>query len=488
MPRPTRSTRNSVADYTSGSSQELREEANVDSQRPSTASSAMSPTDNSIANSDDFEMSNTKKRTGSKASPAFANPFRRTSRRASKEDEVTMEIDDPLKFIQTPATEEELHAWKGWLELESEPAFFNVMLRDMGVKGVKVQELYSLDEEMIAFVPQPIYGLVFLFQFKEESQFKQEASCPEHIWFANQTTDNACATISLLNLLMNADDIEIGPTLEALREFSKEMTPPLRGYTVTNHDFLRRIHNSFSRRMDMLVSDAWLEGEAQSREVAGKEADENESGFHFVAFVPIQGDLYKLDGLDRQPVKIGTYADNEDWVEVVKPLIQERMEEFGDENIQFNLLAVCKSPLDTIQEKLAENAFTIKQLEKLLDEKMPDWRSFLDKSTVHRTLTGPDVSYGITDEMFASAKGEEEIIEELRKGGITTERLLELQKDVNARQKQLKKDFLEEKSNIADDDETAAARRADSTPVINTWIAKLAEAGLMEELCEKHAL
>lgn len=28
-------------------------------------------------------------------------------------------------------------------------AFFNVMLREFGVEGVKVQELFSLDEEMI---------------------------------------------------------------------------------------------------------------------------------------------------------------------------------------------------------------------------------------------------------------------------------------------------------------------------------------------------
>lgn len=32
-------------------------------------------------------------------------------------------------------------------------AFFNVMLREFGVEGVKVQELFSLDEEMIDQLP-----------------------------------------------------------------------------------------------------------------------------------------------------------------------------------------------------------------------------------------------------------------------------------------------------------------------------------------------
>lgn len=32
-------------------------------------------------------------------------------------------------------------------------AFFNVMLKNFGVKGVKVQEIVSLDEELLAYVP-----------------------------------------------------------------------------------------------------------------------------------------------------------------------------------------------------------------------------------------------------------------------------------------------------------------------------------------------
>ncbi len=32
-------------------------------------------------------------------------------------------------------------------------AFFNVMLKEFGVKGVKVQEVVSLDDEILAFLP-----------------------------------------------------------------------------------------------------------------------------------------------------------------------------------------------------------------------------------------------------------------------------------------------------------------------------------------------
>lgn len=32
-------------------------------------------------------------------------------------------------------------------------AFFNVMLREFGVNGIKVQEVVGLDEELLAFLP-----------------------------------------------------------------------------------------------------------------------------------------------------------------------------------------------------------------------------------------------------------------------------------------------------------------------------------------------
>lgn len=69
------------------------------------------------------------------------------------------------------ASETDKANWNGFCEIESEPvsawftlvkplwlphwqqAFFNVMLQDFGVKGVKIQEVISLDEELLAFIP-----------------------------------------------------------------------------------------------------------------------------------------------------------------------------------------------------------------------------------------------------------------------------------------------------------------------------------------------
>lgn len=343
----------------------------------------------------------------------------------------------------------------------------------------------------LTLLRKPIYGLIFLFQFKEDDPSQQESSCPEHIWFANQTTNNACATIALLNIVMNAAEVEIGPTLSSLKEFSSAMTPALRGYTVGNHEYLRCVHNSFARKMDMLNADLSLyndmaasKAKAAVKSYSKKEDDTSEAGFHFVAFVPIGGNLWKLDGLERQPMNLGDCTD-EDWMEIAKPLIEERMAQYEDDQIQFNLLAVCKSPLATVKAELCENIHTLVAIEEALKKSQPDWESFISEDEKHRFLRGPDEQYQITAEDFNAAFGNPDVIKELG-GNLTNARLMELQKQHSDRQKQLKMALLDEATEIKQDNETAASRRHDFTPLINTWLVALAEKEKLKVLAERY--
>lgn len=44
---------------------------------------------------------------------------------------------------------------------------------------------------------------------------------------------------------------------------------------------------------------------AKSRKSTKAYTDGNDAAFHFIAYMPIHGEVWKLDGLDRQPQKIG---------------------------------------------------------------------------------------------------------------------------------------------------------------------------------------
>lgn len=141
---------------------------------------------------------------------------------------------------------------------------------------------------------------------------------------------------------MNVNGVHLGPALEAFKDHTKEMTPPMRGESIGSFDFVRNIHNSFARsvisklshespiifftnflhqsKMDMLNADLFLSNDSSAKKTstktkattttkakskAKKIAEEEANGFHFIAFVPIGKHLWKLDGLERQPVDLG---------------------------------------------------------------------------------------------------------------------------------------------------------------------------------------
>lgn len=49
----------------------------------------------------------------------------------------------------------------GWLELESDPGLFTLLLEDFGVKNVQVDEIYDLQKP----IEGPVYGWVYSVQF-----------------------------------------------------------------------------------------------------------------------------------------------------------------------------------------------------------------------------------------------------------------------------------------------------------------------------------
>ncbi|KAL2785711.1 ubiquitin carboxyl-terminal hydrolase [Aspergillus keveii] len=385
-------------------------------------------------------------------------------------------------------TEAEKTSWNGFCELESEPAIFNVMLREFGVTGVKVQEVFSLDDEYLACLNKPVYGLVFLFRWREDDPEKQEASCPDGLWFANQTTSNACASVALLNIVNNVEGIDLGENLSNFKEFTMPFTPALRGDAINNFEFVKRIHNSFARKMDMLNSDLHLKNEATSRrsrsKKGGREENDDDAGFHFIAFVPALGKVWKFDGLERQPQALGKFEPDSDWLTLVKPNIEARMAEYAEDQIEFSVLSIVRHPLPEFIEKLTMNIKHLQAIEKVMTSHERDKTDVGPRDTLlENTLLGPDPSYGVTEDALERTDvSAEEANEYLQ---CTMEDLARHRAERSRAQLELRRTVREEQQTQQKDDDYAAGRRFDYGLAIRTWLRFLARKRVIEDLIPK---
>ncbi|CAJ2508576.1 Uu.00g136020.m01.CDS01 [Anthostomella pinea] len=384
--------------------------------------------------------------------------------------------------------------YHGWVELESEPAFFNAMLQEMGAKNLKVQELFGLDDMTLSELPQPVHGLIFLYEWTnadESSDARQD--CPDNLWFGNQTTANACATVALINIVMNARNAGLGPELQKFKNLTMSLPPPHRGHALDNNDFIRGIHNSVARsRADLISEDLLLENKFEVAEKKRKltapkrkalptsrKKAQRETSYHYIAYVPVEGQVWELDGFEAKPLSLGLYEDS--WLSTASQAIQARMLRDDSEFMSYNLLAICQSPLTTISDSLAANLACAHALEGLfsggLSWNVPSpWKTFPDDRLAKFNLRRDQITERELPATFTSKSSRPDFdLAAARK----------LAEELHADQEALEAQYVAELATVQEAVEMIRGRQRDYTPAVHQWVRLLAEKGELREFIQQ---
>mgnify|MGYP005988936567 CR=1 FL=1 len=297
-------------------------------------------------------------------------------------------------------------------------------------------------------------------------------------------------------------DLQLGNQLRSFKSNTQDLTPVLRGYELGRNEFIRNIHNSFARRMDILESDLCLENVAarwKAPPKKGKKAAPKRKpakkpkkpkkptrqasyAFHFTAYVSVGDAVYELDGLKNQPVKVGDIDDGEDFTSVVGPYIEARMLQYHEDQIVFNLLALCKSPLSTFADTITDSLASIASLDEVAPFKDADFVGMVleeDKMALTETELA---EFGLTQ-----AQVNQHVISEEREFEIETRTAsaasaFQFRTELVNGARAAMGEYRAEVISSEDDVRRVENRKQDYGLAIHTWVSKLAEKGVLEDL------
>ncbi|KAK7883764.1 hypothetical protein LTR67_010926 [Exophiala xenobiotica] len=274
----------------------------------------------------------------------------------------------------TPAGDDQVGPWAGWAEVENDPVIFTTLLREWGVPGIQVNEVVPLDN-IFEYTPEEVFGLIFLSRWVPAEIDNEITEAPQGVWFANQTSAFSCATVALMNIVNNHGGIDLGRSLNDFRTNTMNMTPKERGVALDAFDHVREVHNSFATVFDKMNVDLRLKQDfaAAEKEKKKKAAqakrpprkkrkqeeeleDDEENGFHFVAYVPASGSVWRMDGMEVLPRKLGALSDGDSWIAMVLPELQAQWESASTNDLEFSLLSLTalkdRSSLQAAKEKM----------------------------------------------------------------------------------------------------------------------------------------
>ncbi|KAK8483824.1 hypothetical protein V6N13_073404 [Hibiscus sabdariffa] len=193
---------------------------------------------------------------------------------------------------------------KRWLPLEANPDVMNQFLWGLGlpVDEAECCDVYGLEDELLAMVPQPVLAVLFLFPITSQSeeerlqQDKEKRDVSSKVYFMKQTVGNACGTIGLLHGVGNiTSEIKLQDEMEVAHAIAA---------------------------------------------TAGETEASDNVNTHFICFTCVDGKLYELDGRKSGPISHGASSPSsllQDAAKVIKGMIQK-----NPESLNFNVIALHK--------------------------------------------------------------------------------------------------------------------------------------------------
>uniref|UniRef100_H2Z1R8 Ubiquitin carboxyl-terminal hydrolase n=1 Tax=Ciona savignyi TaxID=51511 RepID=H2Z1R8_CIOSA len=371
----------------------------------------------------------------------------------------------------------------GWKELESDPGLFTLLVEDFGVEGVQVDEIYDLQEA----INRKVYGFIFLFKWNEAGRSRRkiqstvdEPFCKDEeivnkMFFAHQLVPNSCATHALLSVLLNCEDVQLGPLITRLKTDTYKFSPEMKGFAIGNIPELAFSHSKHARPETNPLLD-------MQNKPNGITSTRTMEAFHYTSYFPLHGRLFELDGLKPFPIDHGPLPSDGTWHDMARRVVTSRITAAtgGEQchDIRYNLMAVVPCQVQHFKAKLeklkADYTFAKRAVENLLSQTSNSNEEKINFETGYELEDPPDDNpsslahnNGLkNDQEISSIKTMEEFMEALKSKNISE------YFESNEKRYKYKID--------------CARRTHDYVPFISLFLAMLEERNILSNIVDKN--
>lgn len=179
-----------------------------------------------------------------------------------------------------------------WVGLESNPEVLSAFAHRAGLPPAwAFADCYGLDDELLAFVPQPCLAVILIFPWdaaavaaRDRAMAAKSCAPPEGLYYMEQRVGEACGTIAVIHAVLN-NAARVGLAHGPLYDFwvqTRGLDKAARGLALARCTALEQLH---------------------AHEAAGGQtAPVARTEHHFICFVCHDGRLYELDG--SRPTKL----------------------------------------------------------------------------------------------------------------------------------------------------------------------------------------
>jgi ubiquitin carboxyl-terminal hydrolase L5 len=211
-----------------------------------------------------------------------------------------------------------------------------------------------------------------------------------------------------------------------------------------------------------------------------KKSEEEGPAFHFIAYVPVHDHVWRMDGMQKNPLNLGRIDGN--WLTTARNNIYEQMAKHPDDQT-YNFMALCKSPHTLIKSEMASNTRSLQDIEAKLTSINAEWRQFLESSAEESTPPREmDESFGLTPEIIAASLPNPSVAQRLERAGTDMEALIMLRAKLILEEKRLQAEHCEEVMEDSDEADKVKMHLKDYGPDMYKLVKTVLENGTLKAI------